>query len=714
MAEPRTGDLNLSHYSRKLTDVGGTLVRLEAAPSATVVIPVFNGGEVVRACVAAVRAHSYGRRVVVIDDGSTDPLTLDILAEAEHNGVEVVRNQENIGYTRTANRGFDLTGDDDLILLNSDTIVGPLWIERLRWVAYSRNSVASVSGVSDNAGAFAMPVAGQLNDWPLASEPEACARFVAQNVQTFSVTAPTGHGFCWYLRRDAIEAVGRLDEHAFPRGYGEENDWSMRAVAGGMEHLLAPQVFVQHAQAVSFGSSRQALMAEARETLGVLHPSYRRLVREWLDSGPMLKLRDEFETVRANSSESRALPRTLYVIHQSGGGTPQTNQDLMDALDDEQEGFLLVARDNYVRLERRTAGTAVLLEEWRPAERFSIRDTWRPDYAEVLASWIMKYAIELIHVRHLIGQPLLTLPRVAKTLGVPFILSTHDFYYVCPSIHLLDENLKFCGGVCTPGAGQCRLPNRFTRGAPNLKHEWIGEWRDRADELFGASRHIVATTTSAAGIYAENFPDHASKLILIEHGRDLSTNWDTVRSGRERRPGPLRIACPARWDVHKGIDYLRSLVELTSPDVEWHILGERAEQIGGQNVVLHGEYNRDSLRPLVDEIDPDFIGLFSIWPETYSHTLTEAWALGIPVLATDIGAVADRIRAHGGGHLVPVDSPAAAAEYLLQQNLIDEAAVLRNSARTSIRTREAMAQDYARVYRETRIPRSYPELLVTQ
>ncbi|MDD3984506.1 MAG: hypothetical protein PHY59_01120 [Methanobacterium sp.] len=52
---------------------------------------------------------------------------------------------------------------------------------------------------------------------------------------------------------------------------------------------------------------------------------------------------------------------------------------------------------------------------------------------------------------------------------------------------------------------------------------------------------------------------------------------------------------------------------------------------------------------MVNKIKPSFIGIFSICPETYSHTLTEAWTCGIPVLATEIGALKERIIKNGGG-----------------------------------------------------------------
>src|SRR3712207_8814600 len=48
----------------------------------------------------------------------------------------------------------------------------------------------------------------------------------------------TGNGFCMYIRRDCLDAVGMLDEEAFPRGYGEENDFCMRATRDGWINLV--------------------------------------------------------------------------------------------------------------------------------------------------------------------------------------------------------------------------------------------------------------------------------------------------------------------------------------------------------------------------------------------------------------------------------------------------------------------------------------------
>jgi hypothetical protein len=144
--------------------------------------------------------------------------------------------------------------------------------------------------------------------------------------------------------------------------------------------------------------------------------------------------------------------------------------------------------------------------------------------------------------------------------------------------------------------------------------------------------------------------------------------------------------------------------------VEFHILVTAEGGASGPGLTLHGTYSRDEFAERARAIAPDIGAVLSRWPETHSHTLTELWAAGLPVLGIDLGAVGERLRAQGGGWLVPPDSsPGAVLERL--------AAIARDPAGLSRRRLElrawqqgegaardtaAMAADYDRLYRELR------------
>ena len=95
--------------------------------SVTIVIPVHNGGAVVDTCLKSVlTSRPDGVRVLVIDDGSSDPAlvaTLDSLAR--QGDIVLLRHPRPRGFPVSANAGIRAASNRDVVLLNSDTIVPP-------------------------------------------------------------------------------------------------------------------------------------------------------------------------------------------------------------------------------------------------------------------------------------------------------------------------------------------------------------------------------------------------------------------------------------------------------------------------------------------------------------------------------------------------------------------------------------------------------------
>jgi GT2 family glycosyltransferase len=88
------------------------------------------------------------------------------------------------------------------------------------------------------------------------------------------VDIPVGVGFCMYMRRDCLDAVGLLRADVFAQGYGEENDFCLRARHLGWRHVAAPGVFVAHVGGQSFGTAARHLQARNSSLLERMHPGY--------------------------------------------------------------------------------------------------------------------------------------------------------------------------------------------------------------------------------------------------------------------------------------------------------------------------------------------------------------------------------------------------------------------------------------------------------
>jgi GT2 family glycosyltransferase len=251
---------------------------------AVVVIPVYGARELFEECLRSVVANTpAGTRVLVADDASPDPgIESFTRRRADGAGVDLsyVRRPQNLGFVGNMNAAFADTAPADVVIVNSDTVVPPAWLERLRAAALSDELVATASTLTNHGTILSVP------DWKHPSpEPppgltvdEADAR-IARASPRLHPRIPTGVGHCLYIRRSALELVGAFDE-AFAPGYGEEVDFCQRCLARGLRHVVADDLYVFHRGAGTFGGGRSARQDANEEELNRRYPYYAKAVLE--------------------------------------------------------------------------------------------------------------------------------------------------------------------------------------------------------------------------------------------------------------------------------------------------------------------------------------------------------------------------------------------------------------------------------------------------
>ncbi len=132
-----------------------------------------------------------------------------------------------------------------------------------------------------------------------------------------------------YIRRAALADVGLFDVEAFGRGYGEENDFCLRASARGWRHLLACDTFVYHEGSVSFGAATEAATQQAWMCLAERYPHYARLVAQHvkLDAAGPYRFALTMELFRRSGR-----PTILMLTHDLGGGVRRHIDDLVERI----------------------------------------------------------------------------------------------------------------------------------------------------------------------------------------------------------------------------------------------------------------------------------------------------------------------------------------------------------------------------------------------
>jgi GT2 family glycosyltransferase/glycosyltransferase involved in cell wall biosynthesis len=588
-----------------------------------VVIPVYRGLDETRRCLASVLAHRDGvpAEIIVIDDCSPDPGMSNWLRELAADGsITLLRNDVNRGFVASVNRGMAAAGDRDVVLLNSDTEVPSNWLSRLAGHAYSSPRIGSVTPYSNNATICSWPGVRGGALPPGRSVADMDAAFLAAN-RGRQVDIPTAVGFCMYIRRDCLEAVGGFDEATFGRGYGEENDFCLRATAAGWQHVLACDTFVFHAGETSFGKDSPE-RARAWFLLTARYPHYAAAVARHIEA-------DEAATSRFAATAAlfhqAAEPTILVIMHALGGGTDRHVRDVQSAVG---------SRANFLRLEPRPGGLALSAPglPGHPAAVFGI------EQLDELVAVLHSCGIDRVHVHHWLGYDSL-LRVLIDRLGVPFDVTIHDYFSICPQINLLPTPAsQHCG---EPDAATC---NACIAGRPQFGATNITDWRMRHAWLLNEAERVICPSEDARDRIARYAP-HA-RLQAVSHEPVRQDSWH-VRSTPPQPGEPMRIGVIGVIAQHKGLDALAAAIEAANPgEFEFVVIGSCNPKLPRHlrhRVTETGPYEEADLQEFLAAARLHAAWFPATWPETYSYTLSAAIDAELPIVAPAMGAFPERL-----------------------------------------------------------------------
>ena len=183
----------------------------------------------------------------------------------------------------------------------------------------------------------------------------------------------------------------------------------------------------------------------------------------------------------------------------------------------------------------------------------------------------------------------------------------------------------------------------------DLKHQAVYEWRKQISASLQKCSIFFTTAESAKAQLISALPFLSERQFeVIPHGRTfIRTDQPAVAVSKNE---PFRILIAGNISLAKGGAIASELAKRSEElGIEVHILGKVAKAVKIAGAKLHGPYDREAFVDKVRAVNPHVGGIFSLWPETYCHTLTELWASGIPVIGLPFGAVQERILATGGG-----------------------------------------------------------------
>jgi GT2 family glycosyltransferase/glycosyltransferase involved in cell wall biosynthesis len=611
------------------------------APRMSIIIPVYRDVKATKDCIESVLGHRVPQldRVVLVNDSSPDPDMEPMLRSfSDEENVFILNNPVNRGFIVSVNIGFSFCRTGDVVLLNSDTRVFRGGLDEMWQVGRASKSVGTVTALSNNATIFSYPhpslAAQTLDDvsW------ERVAEVALEKNVGRTVDVPTGHGFCMLVKREVLQYVDGLDEH-FGRGYGEENDLCARAADLGFRNVLASAVFVEHKESLSFLDSKQMLLKTNIPLLEARYPEYTSTIMEFERLDSVRQARWPLDIERLNSAGAKGKTFALVVRNGLKGGSSRAISDIEGAV-----GYGSAVR---LTLSCRSDGFLEL-----SCSDPIMRSLFAPDEVADLFTILSATSIVVVLVHQLLGYDRRFLNELAQWMTrYHTVFYAHDFYSLCPRTTMIDATERFCEVADVDRCARC-----VTLGGT---HEWSRldsltplEHRSLFSNILRAAKHVVAPSEDAADYLSRAFP--GLQVLAIPHPEDLSTLPATPRDGTHDE-----IVILGAIGSHKGSAKLYEIAQraiLTHPVFRFRVIGhtdidEQLLKLG--NVDITGEYKREDLDRLCRESRGRIALFLSIWPETYSYTLSEAVSYGFVPVVPDIGALAERVRRSGFGVIFP-------------------------------------------------------------
>lgn len=597
-----------------------------------IIVPIYRGLDQTRRCIESVLSSTskVAFRLILINDDSPEIEVSNYLRELRSlPGVMLIENAENLGFTATVNLGMSLSTANDVVLLNSDTEVANDWLDRLLVHAHCASRVGTVTPFSSNATICNYPTLAGMKVLPDAETTQSLDAAFAVANRGRHIEIPTAVGFCMYIRRDCLDEVGLFDVETFGKGYGEENDFCLRASALGWKHLLAADTFVFHEGEVSFQAGSNPRKERASQIMRERYPRYETIVAEHVTLNEAHPLR-----IAATASRFKhgSLPVVLHVLHGHGGGTEKHVEELCRGFAGTSKMLImnvLLNGSSQPEVRLRSAAAQDGLDLHLPASNVSF-----------LVSLLKSFGVSLVHIHHVLDYPF-DLRVLIDSLHVPFYLTVHDYFLICPRINLMPPQQKYCG---EPEPSQCNQCLSINAPQGSVDIVW---WRAQHAWLFEEASVVICPSRDVATRCKRYFPDAAYRAV--SHEKMAPDVFDNVKAPALTKGEPLRIAILGVLARHKGLKLISEALAIankTASPLEFRLIGFAEDNVPSVAANLFsqtGPYQDADLGRLIEEFNPHLILFSACCPETYSYTLTEALNSKRPIMATHIGAFPERL-----------------------------------------------------------------------
>ena len=430
-----------------------------------IIIPVFNGYDYLEKLFETISNTKMNYRLIVINDKSTDERVAVFLSRyAERDSrVVLLENEENLGFVKTVNKGLKLS-NNHIALVNTDTELPPMWLERLIMPIIESGKVASSTPFTNCGTICSFP--DFCKDNVLFEEMNVKdIDNVFQTIEPCYTQLPTGVGFCMGMNRNAINEIGVLDEKTFAKGYGEENDWCQRAIKSGYKNVHVENLYVYHKHGGSFLSEeKKKLLERNSQLLSQKHPNYNSDVMNYCNSDPVSGIR---KYVMFTLLLKKVNEIELYFDHSNGGGATSYLEKKIEKRILNEKAIIIIRYDVFKK-------KYLFNFKYKKYDILYFFNTLNE-----LFSFLNELKITKIYINELVTylsiyEVINNILQLKDNKKAKLYCYIHDYYAICPTINLLNN----AGCYCKLNIDKCDTCIKSNQFNSFMKYESINLWRE--------------------------------------------------------------------------------------------------------------------------------------------------------------------------------------------------------------------------------------------
>jgi glycosyltransferase involved in cell wall biosynthesis len=375
-----------------------------------------------------------------------------------------------------------------------------------------------------------------------------------------------------------------------------------------------------------------------------------------------------------------------------GGGIATFLDDLIHNISSDISPFVMYVDNGFIYLKSYSAKKS-LIKTYPFADDLKISDFNNESYRIILTNILIELDIAIIHLNSQIKHTF-DIFEASSQLYIPIILTVHDFFYCCPTIHLVDNDGIFCGKTCL-SENNCNKLEGNNYLYSNLSFKELESFRSKFRSYISEIDMFVFPSVSSKNIFNEFYNLDESRTFIIPHGSRLKKNLVPNNNNNQT----TRVGIIGNMLKHKGSSAIQNIINnLNNNRIEFHHFGDG--NLYGKTVVKHGRYNRTDIVNLLLSNNIDVSLFMPTWPETFSYTLSESIAASIPPIVSNFGAMSERVMDHEIGWVVNFYDPNMAIDLLIKiTNDKDEISTkINNICKVKLKDVGIMQKEYADLY----------------